>query len=239
MGNAYQDAFSIFLKHTDQKVRAKEWLTKWAGQQAKRDLFVDAGAGTGSTTAWLTPYFKRTIAVEPNPSLFQELKAACPSAESLSTKILDTELPAAADLALCSHVLYYIDEKEWLPTASRILSWLAPTGTAVVLLQNPETDCMKMYREFYNHRFLIAPLAEDLKKANPNLKVSVERVESWIETRDAESAYRIAEFVLNLIPMEIIVPEQHVKNYVEKHFKVSEGHYRFSCHQDFMLLTRA
>ncbi len=83
---AYHDAFEVFLNHTDQKVKARAWLDALAGSLRSRNVFVDAGAGNGQVTAWLTDRFDRTIAIEPNPSLAADLRRACPRAEVLPAK---------------------------------------------------------------------------------------------------------------------------------------------------------
>ena len=49
----YASAFGTFLTHTDQKTKAIGWLTEFVGRLRLRRLFVDAGAGEGSTT----PFF--------------------------------------------------------------------------------------------------------------------------------------------------------------------------------------
>src|SRR5262249_18410552 len=131
-----------------------------------RRAFVDAGAGNGQTTAWFLGKFDRTVAVEPNPSLNADLRQSCPAAEVLPVKILEAQPAMRADLVLCSHVLYYVDRSEWLPTAARMASWLAPGGTLVVVLQNHETDCMRMLEAFHGRRFNLAELAREFEQAH-------------------------------------------------------------------------
>jgi trans-aconitate methyltransferase len=118
-----------------------------SGRLPSRDLLVDAGAGNGKVTAWFTREFKRTLAIEPNPYLCEELRGSCPTAEVLPDTILAAQPTAAADLVLCSHVFYYIDGAEWMRHLERLAAWLAPHGVLVVL-QNHETDCMRLAGAF-------------------------------------------------------------------------------------------
>jgi hypothetical protein len=102
----YAGAFETFLTHTDQKTKAIGWLTDFVRGLRSRNLFVDAGAGEGSTTAALAKFFDRTIAIEPNSALRVELARCCPDAEILEAPIVEARIVSPADFVLCSHVLY-------------------------------------------------------------------------------------------------------------------------------------
>jgi len=129
---AYHRAFKVFLDHTDQKANARAWLQDLVRSLLSRRVFIDAGAGNGQVTAWFVPSFERTIAIEPNDSLRDELRRACPSAEVIAEPILEAKPSATADLVLCSHVFYYIERAEWMATLDRLASWLAPGGILVL-----------------------------------------------------------------------------------------------------------
>ena len=88
----YAGAFETFLTHTDQKIKAIGWLTEFVGGLRSRSLFVDAGAGEGSTTAALAKFFDRTIAIEPNSALRVELARRCPDAEIVETPIAEARI---------------------------------------------------------------------------------------------------------------------------------------------------
>src|SRR5436305_1314811 len=88
-GADYQAAFRAFLEHTDQKERAKDWLDRLVAGLPRRNVFVDAGAGTGKVTAWYAGEFQHCVAIEPNPHLRHELVANCPTAEIVPASILD------------------------------------------------------------------------------------------------------------------------------------------------------
>src|SRR5262245_33790766 len=108
LGSAYSLAFQTFLAHTDQKARAREWLTALVQTLPARRVLLDLGAGTGTVTAWLLPAFERAFAIEPNPALRAELTQRCPTLTVLAEPLHEARPPAAADLVLCSHVFYYL-----------------------------------------------------------------------------------------------------------------------------------
>jgi hypothetical protein len=235
--DAYHDAFQIFLDHTDQKVNARRWLDGLVQSLPARRVYVDAGAGNGQVTAWFIDAFERTIAIEPSPSLSADLRRNCPTAEVLPVKILEARPAAPADLILCSHVLYYIQQGEWLPTVARMASWLAPGGTLAIVLQNHETDCMRMLQAFHGQRFDLSLLAQEFdRKHGQRYKVERQVVPAHVTTPDLATAYIIAEFMLNLLPMPNPPARTALEDHVRKHFVGPEGSFRFSCHQDFLVI---
>src|SRR5258706_4937059 len=100
----YHDAFQVFLDHTDQKIKAKQAIEQIIAKIPAKRTFIDAGAGNGKVTAWFTPLFDQTIAIEPNDLLRSELAVACPQAEVSGDSILDARISASGDFVLASHV---------------------------------------------------------------------------------------------------------------------------------------
>jgi hypothetical protein len=231
----YHKAFQVFLDHTDQKQKAKEWLEALVGRLPSKRLFIDAGAGNGKVTAWFAGFFERTVATEPNESLRRELEAACPRAEVHSQTILEASIKGPADFVLSSHVFYYIPGKEWLSNLKKLAFWLSPQGALTVLLQNHETDCMKMIRHFLGKSFDLRPLSEKFRKeTGGKFELALETVPARIETRTFEDAFTIAEFMLNLLPLEDPPPVSDVEDYLKTHFASRKSGFSFSCNQDFL-----
>ncbi len=231
----YHGAFQCFLDHTDQKDKAKEWLDKFVGLLPERRVFVDAGAGNGKVTAWYINHFDTSIALEPNSLLFDDLCEACPDAEVHPDTILGSKLMTSADFILASHVFYYIPKEEWMLNLERLALWLSPEGSLVVMIQNSKTDCMGMLKYFHKKSFDLNELAKNFKKKyGVKYDVRVDTMESHIRTKDFNSAYTVAEFMMNLLPMPEPPVRAHLEEYVEKNFAIGGGNYRFSCHQDFL-----
>jgi len=239
LGSDYERAFGVFLASTDQKDKAREWLDREVGRLAVRRQMVDAGAGTGKVTAWFAPLFKRTIAIEPNPHLRKHLAANCPGAEIVSGTILDAALDPTADFVLASHIFYYIPAVDWQENLERLASFLAPGGTLVVILQNAATDCMRLVMHFHGRRFDLASLARNFQSQHDGrYDCRVETVESHVTTKNRADAYTVAEFMLNLLPLESPPLRSSLEEYVHREFAASTGGYRFSCSQDFLSIRR-
>jgi hypothetical protein len=232
---AYQHAFGVFLEHTDQKRKAQEWLDRFVQRLSSREVFVDAGAGNGTVTERLIPQFRRTIAVEPNLHLCEELRRACPTAEVLRETILAAQVEACASLVLCSHVFGYIAPVEWMDHLDRLASWLAPDGVLVVLLQNHRTDCMRMLSHFCGLRFDLSELAHSFQaQRGDRYRVAMETVPAHIVTPDFDTAYTVAEFLLNPYPRPLPPTRRELEAYLRTNGADPEGGFRLSCHQDFL-----
>lgn len=231
---AYHRAFQLFLDHTDQKTRARESLGRTLAELEKKRVFIDAGAGNGKVTAWFSGLFEKTVAVEPNPSLRRELAEVCPQAEVLPQTILEAPIRDKADFILSSHVFYYIPQGEWMANLECLINLLAPEGRLIVILQNHQSDCMQMLRHFLSHSFDLKKLAAALdEESGDKLDIQVTTVPSLIAAPDLEKAFGIAEFMLNLLPLQNPPASADVQAYIRKHFTAQDG-FRFSCNQDFL-----
>jgi hypothetical protein len=117
----------------------------------------------------------------------------------------------------------------------RLASWLGSRGVLVVVLQNHQTDCMRMLDEFFGHRFNLSDLASRFEAARGNgYEVEIETVPAQVVTTEFEAAYTVAEFMLNLLPMPQPPARSVLEAYVREHLAAPEGGYRFSCDQDFL-----
>ncbi|RKT19992.1 methyltransferase family protein [Streptomyces sp. 1114.5] len=153
----YRRAFELFLAGTDEKPVTHARLSELVAALPRRRVLLDLGAGDGRTTAHLARSFDRTVAVEPSAAMREKLATTCPEALVLPDRLDRVRPPEPADLVHLSHVLYYVPEPEWPATATRALDWTAPGGTLLVVLQNPESPCMRMAGHFTGVRYDLAP----------------------------------------------------------------------------------
>ena len=116
----------------------------------------------------------------------------------------------------------------------RLVSWMSPTGVTVVVVQNRDTACMAMLDHFFGHRFDLQQLAQAFReKHGDRYNVVITLDPAHVETREPASAYAIAEFMLNLLPISQPPARRHVEDYLAKHC-LTDGTYRLSVHQDFL-----
>jgi ubiquinone/menaquinone biosynthesis C-methylase UbiE len=234
-GAAYKQAFQIFLDHTDQKRNAKRWLQQVVDRLPRRNVFVDAGAGSGEVTRTFTQAFERTIAIEPNGYLLKQLQQVVPDAETIGQPIMRAEPAAQGDLILCSHTLYYIPAEEWLSHLERLVSWMAPTGVTIVVLQHRESGCMNMVHHFFGHRFELRRTADMFRmKYGDRYEVVTTVDPAHVVTPDLATTYAVAEFMLNLLDIQLAPTKHDVEAYVQANFASSDGTYRIPVDQDFL-----
>lgn len=235
---AYRALFKHFLQHTDQKLQAKRWLTDVIDGLPRRNVFVDVGAGDGTLTREIASRFTRTVAIEPNPDICAEL-GRIPGVEVRPSALEGVEDILGADLVLCSHVFYLIEQSRWLDTVRRLTGWLSPSGSLVIGGQSRDSDCKDLGERFLGERRHLGSLAE-LKPAleAAGFSLSMHHVDSHIDTPDFPSAMKIAEFVLNRSGRAQGLPRGEVEQFVRHHFVQPSGGYRLSCHQDFYWVHR-
>lgn len=234
-GEAYKQAFQIFLDHTDQKRNAKRWLQEVVDRLPARRVFIDAGAGNGEVTKAFAGAFTRTIAIEPNVYLRDQLQQTLPTAEAIGLPILAAQPAVQGDLVLCSHTFYYIPPEDWLAHLERLVSWMAPAGVTIVVLQHRESGCMNMVHHFFGHRFELRRAADAFQAKHGNRYDVVTTLDpAHVETPDLGKAYTVAEFMLNLLDMTCAPTRQDVEAYVQANFATPAGGYRIPVHQDFL-----
>lgn len=240
LGGDYEQAFATFLRHTDQKEQARYWLDQIVKRLPNHRVFVDAGAGTGLVTNWYADQFDETIAIEPNPHLRRQLIANCPRATVLEQPILNAVPAKPADFVLTSHVFYYVPIAEWNSHVERLASFTAPGGVLVVILQNSGSDCMRLVKHFHKRQFDLPALGDAFqKRQGDKFHAQVITAECHIQTADFPTAYTIAEFMLNLLPIASPPLRCELEDFVDNEFADGQGGFRFSCTQDFLVIRHA
>ena len=152
--------FKIFLDHTDQKRNAKRWLQEVVDGLPTRTVFIDCRRGEWRTHQGVCRVLRAPLPSEPNVYLLNQLQHSLPTVEVLGLPILAAQPAVQGDLVLCSHTFYYVPADEWSLHLERLVSWMAPTGVTIVVLQHCESGCMHMVRHFFGHRFELRQVAE-------------------------------------------------------------------------------
>jgi SAM-dependent methyltransferase len=243
-GEDYRRAFELFMAGTDEKAVTHEYLTALVEQLPRRTLFLDVGAGDGVTTRHVGQYFERTIAIEPSAPMRQALQRSCPDAVVLNEPIDEVELDARADLALCSHVLYYVSDSAWVGTVRRVLNWVAPGGALLLMLQNPENGFMvRMVRHFTGVRLDLSDLAKRLEHNGNGLieSVAMATLTSRYRSTNLADAIDVAEFMINVPALRSrrLPSRQELESYVVRNFSDPEGAICITYTHDILTVRRS
>lgn len=238
----YNQYFRWFLESTNQKEVAWIWLKELLRKIPERNAFIDVGAGRGDLLKVLSPYFLRCIGIEPSSQMANDLANTHPNVELHATNILGADLePQIANLALMSHVKYYIPTHEWQINTDRVITWLAPGGLLVEILQNPFSDFQKMITTFLGPES--ACNLQDWAfnyAAKRKLTISLDCREAWVEQISLERMLGVAIFMMNnAVPGRLTNhPDRpsraELATWIEQNYRTSNG-YRMSCRQDFVV----
>lgn len=223
---AYLEALNRFLAGTDEKAVTHDYLRGVLERLPARRVLLDVGAADGTTTQRLLPYFEHTVCIEPSAPMRRALARACPQAEVIAEPVLEARVGVEADLALLSHVLYYVPRGQWTATVARIMEWVAPSGVLLVLLQDPDNPCMRMVRHFTGQRFDLKELADELAMLPPGLvgEIGLDVVPARYRSRDLNDTVTVAGFHLS-VPGVVTPPAREaVTAYVQRHFRDDDGY---------------
>ncbi|MFF7994616.1 class I SAM-dependent methyltransferase [Kitasatospora xanthocidica] len=237
----YRRVFELFLAGTDEKPVTHVRLSELVAALPHRRVLLDLGAGDGRTTAYLARSFDRTVAVEPSEAMREKLAVTCPEAVILPDRLDRVRPPEPADLVHLSHVLYYVPEADWFDTVSRALDWTAPGGTLLVVLQNPESPCMRMAAHFTGVRYDLAPLAARLRAQHPEDDIALESLDLHYRAPDLAEAVDVAEFMVNVADLATLDPRPSraaLTAYVQDHFARPDGGYAIGHTQDMLIVRR-
>ena len=96
-----------------------------------------------------------------------------------------------------------------------------------------------MLEAFLGRRFDLAALAQDFDQEHGRrYRAERQLVSAHVTTPDLATAYTIAEFMLNLLPIPHPPPKRALADYVRTHFERPNGSFRFSCDQDFIQIRK-
>ncbi|MFC0495475.1 class I SAM-dependent methyltransferase [Streptomyces mutabilis] len=237
--DAYREAFTRFLAGTDEKTVTHAYLRGLVEQLPARRVLLDVGPADGTTTRQLAPHFERTICIEPSEPMRRALALACPQAQVLAEPVLEATVDARADLALLSHVLYYVPRAQWVATVSRIMEWLAPGGLLLVLLQNPDGPCMRMVHHFTGLRYDLRQLADELAALPSGLVggIELDTVPARYRSGDLDETVTVADFHLSL-PGGTSPTRGAVTAYVHQHLQDGDGGYVLRHDQHVLRVKR-
>nr|WP_240449186.1 methyltransferase domain-containing protein [Streptomyces harenosi] len=241
--DAYRRALGRFLAGSDEKAVAHAYLDRVVAALPRRRVLLDIGPADGTTTRHLAPSFERTVCVEPSEPMRRALRQTCPDAVVLADPVLEAEPGVSADLALLSHVLYYVPAEQWTATVLRIMGWVAPGGLLLVFLQNPDNACMAMVRHFTGCRFDLRNLARELAGGPPGLvgDIALDILPARYTGSRLSETVEVAEFHLSLPePLGDGTPpaRDSVEDYVRRHFRTPEGGYTIRHDQDVLRIRR-
>lgn len=229
----YQEQLALFVRSSTEKSVELVKIGEIIGGLARRRSFLDIGAGGGDLTIPLSESFIETTVVEPNEKQVARLSRRCPHFNICHDCWDNVDLaPQRYDFILCSHVLYYIKEDNWVKTIEKGYSHLEDGGWMAIVLQSPVGEVADFFNEFTSYDVNVLQLWKDLidRYGDDCIKVGYFRNEIWTENLD--DMVRIGLFLL--IDRKFKEHEERIRDYIESRHRVAGG-YRMI--QDEILLA--
>ncbi|MCW5796834.1 MAG: hypothetical protein KIS97_21065 [Nitrospira sp.] len=115
------------------------------------------------------------------------------------------------------------------------MSWMAPGGVTVLVLQHRESGCMNMLHHFFGHRFELRQTMEAFRaKHGDRYDVTMTMDPAHVETPDLAKTNAVAEFMLNLLDLANPPTRCDVERYLKTHFAQPNGSFKIPVNQDFV-----
>jgi hypothetical protein len=229
----YQRQLALFVQCSTEKgielVRVGEILA----ELGRRRYFLDIGAGGGDLTIPISQSFAETTVVEPDGDQANFLRRRCPGFKVYNDFWQKVDLGSRRyDFILCSHVLYYIGEGDWLTTIDKMYVHLEAGGRIAIVLQSPIGDVADFFNQFTHYDVQVLELWRELVKRYGDNAIEVRYFMNEIWTESLEDMVTIGLFLL--IDLRFKEYKDDIRQYFESRHKVPEG-YRLM--QDEILLV--
>src|SRR4030042_6383927 len=228
----YQRQLNLFSRSSTEKGIELVKIGEIISGLAKRKYFLDIGAGGGDLTIPVSQSFDETTIVEPNVKQADFLKKRCPHFNIYNDFWENIDLsPRRFDFILCSHVLYYIEEGQWITTIEKMYAHLEEGGRIAVVLQSPGGEVADFFNQFTRYDVNILELWRDLILRYGDDAIEVRYFLNEIWTDNLDNMVTIGLFLL--LDRSFKEHEEKIRQYFESHHKM-QGGYRIK--QDEILL---
>lgn len=238
----YNESFSSFLKHTNEKEILKKEILRDI-EIAGVASVLDIGAGPGELGRAIASRVKKYLAIESNPLYIEKLKGA--GLEVVAAKFPDVSIEESFDFVLASHVISYRNTL-LQPFLEKAASLINPHGLLLLIThRGGEADdwaaLVNIFGESvvkdYMNKF--QDIVNILKRYG---EVEVRIVITTVETKKIEDLLTALSFVYSNSKAELLQKWQAnipiLQKWLETNYKTSEG-YSFPFRHHFVSLKRA
>ena len=150
MADKYLDRIEKFIySSTDEKKIVSDLIRNIIKNKPIENA-LDIGAGPGLITKPLYEASKNLTLIEMDPGYTDTLRKKFPKANLRVGSFLDFNFRNEFDVILCSHVLYYVLEDQWLEIFKKFISWMRKGGQVLCVINTDKGDWWKIVNEFKN-----------------------------------------------------------------------------------------
>lgn len=219
----FQRQLALFVRCSTEKGIELVKVGEIIAELTQRRRFLDIGAGGGDLTIPISQSFAETTVVEPNEKQASYFKRRCPHFNVYNDFWEEVDLGSKRyDLILCSHVLYYIEEGQWLATIEKMYAHLEDGGRIAIVIQSPIGEVADFFNQFTQYDVNILELWRDLIRRYGDDAIEVRYFMNEIYTETLEDMVTIGLFLL--IDRRFKQYENEIRQYLEAHHKVAGGY---------------
>ena len=159
----YKEQLELFTRCSTEKSIELVKIGEVIAELTQRHRFLDIGAGGGHLTIPVSQSFGETTLVEPNAEQARYFERRSPHFKIHNNFWSDVDLGSSRyDFILCSHVLYYIEEANWLATIEKMYAHLEENGRIAIVLQSPIGEVANFFNHFTRYDVNILELWREL-----------------------------------------------------------------------------
>ncbi|NOK15878.1 class I SAM-dependent methyltransferase [Corallococcus carmarthensis] len=205
---------------------------------------LDVGAGAGKVAEQLAPHFDSLTLLEPHPE--QSAGFHHEKAKVIPVPLERYDSQDRYDLVVCSHVLYHVPLSEWGGFIDRLLRFVRPGGTCLLVMAAARGPTHAMCREFSDTlHFSEDIVAEVRRKQLPHETIATM---SGFAASTFEEMYTLCRFLVlegcftseqlaALNPDEWRRLDARIRGHAER-CQQPDGTYRLEQDEDVILIPR-
>ena len=201
---------------------------------------LDIGPGDGSLTQTLAHHFQNITMVDVNHHALNILKNALPSSintTSITGCISNIDLNSANyNLAVLSHMLYYIEPKLWFEIIKSVYENLKEDGMLVIILGGDELGKSDLIEHFGGQVLGIDPLAIQCRHTFGEANVSLYASDEAFVTCTQEAMLHIVGFML--ADANISASEEDLNKYITQRLQHSASHFEMTTRQKYIIIKK-
>jgi predicted SAM-dependent methyltransferase len=158
--------------------------------------------------------------------------------EKIHCSILDSKLPTEHyDLAILSHLLYYIDKSDWLETIKIAYKAIKPEGYLVITLSGEELGKAELIKYFGGYPVEIDNLTKQCISLFGSENVWVFSSEERVITTDLSSMLHIGGFFL--YDARVVANKNILRDYIENHCHQADNTHLITTQQRFIAIKKS
>ena len=201
---------------------------------------LDVGPGNGSLTCAIAKHFSHITAVDLNHKVLTNIEEILPDNidyVKVGNSILNTTFEADYyDLAVMSHMLYYINQEHWLDVVRSAYKSLKKNGLLVIVLGGDELDKADLIKAFGGATLMTDQLALDCMNVFGYSNVRLCASDEAFVTYTKEAMYHVASFMLG--DADVTALPNDLMDYIDKKFRQSNNYFEMTTRQKYILVRK-